>query len=375
MCKAVNGRHARLRDGPREGHPGPAAVAADGAIEPWATAIRNRSGWTCAYIEKHLQALRHPLDVPLNKLAPPPARRPAARQRREDRVPLQGSASEYRFQSRVEGILNTLARRLKETKSEDARAYYMKYFSDRICSDCGGDRLRAEARHVRVDGHGIVDLSRMPVGTPRRDPGGLALEGSRQRVAADLIREIRTRLRFLINVGLDYLTLDRLGPSLSGGESQRIRLASQVGTELTGVTYVLDEPSIGLHPEGQHPADPDLQHLRDLGNTVVVVEHDRETIHSADHVIDFARGRASTAARWSSPGRPAKLCRSRASLTGQYCPAGGRSRCPRSGGSPAATGWCCAAPATHNLKGIDCRIPWACSLSSPACPGAGRARW
>ncbi len=373
MCKPCNGLGTRFEMDPAKVIPDRRLSLADGAVEPWASAIRNRHGWTWRYIENICQHFGIPLDVPLNKL--PPAQLEVLLHGSGEKIEFhfKGTSSEYRFQSRVEGILNTLARRLKETKSEDARAYYMKYFSDRICSDCGGDRLRAEARHVRVGGHGIVDLSRMPVGRLDETLADLALEGSRQRVAADLIREIRTRLRFLINVGLDYLTLDRLGPSLSGGESQRIRLASQVGTELTGVTYVLDEPSIGLHQKDNLQLIQTLQHMRDLGNTVVVVEHDRETILSADHVIDFGPGAGIHGGEVVFAGTPAQLRRSRPSLTGQYLSGRREIPLPKERRRPSRDWLVLRGARTHNLKGIDCRIPLGVLTFITGVSGAGKS--
>jgi excinuclease ABC subunit A len=374
MCKPCNGLGTRFEMDPEKVIPDRSLSLAGGAIEPWATAIRNRSGWTWRYIENICRHYGIPLDVPLDRL-PEDQLQILLHGSGGEKIEfhLRGATSEYRFHSRVEGILNTLARRLKQTQSEDARTYYMKYFSDRVCSDCGGDRLRAEARHVRIDGRTIVDMSRMSVGRLDETLAGLALAGSRQQVAGELLREIRNRLRFLINVGLDYLTLDRLGPSLSGGESQRIRLASQVGTELTGVTYVLDEPSIGLHQKDNIQLIHTLQRLRDLGNTVVVVEHDRETIQSADHVIDFGPGAGIHGGEVVFAGTPARLGRSRKSLTGRYL--SGRREIPlTTERRRPGKGWLVLRGArTHNLKSVDCRIPLGTLTFVTGVSGAGKS--
>ena len=189
-----------------------------------------------------------------------------------------------------EGVLNLLTRRMRETSSDRARRYYARFFSSRSCRACGGTRLRPEALAVNVGDHTIADVSSMSIEDALGFMGNLELEGAALVIGAELLKEIRNRLRFLADVGLGYLSLDRLAPSLSGGESQRIRLASQIGSELTGVIYILDEPSIGLHPRDNGKLLEALHRLRDIGNTVVVVEHDRETIESADHVLDFGPG-------------------------------------------------------------------------------------
>jgi excinuclease ABC subunit A len=183
-----------------------------------------------------------------------------------------------------------MMRRMRETQSEDMRQYYQRFLSNRPCSACGGRRQRTEALGVEVGGKSIPEATAMSVTEVGAFFGGLSLKGNEARIAEELLKEIRSRLRFLQNVGLGYLTLDRPAPSLSGGEGQRIRLASQIGSELTGVIYVLDEPSIGLHQRDNKKLLAALKHLRDIGNTVVVVEHDREAMEEADWLIDFGPG-------------------------------------------------------------------------------------
>src|SRR5216684_583539 len=197
------------------------------------------------------------------------------------------------YKTSFEGIIPMLMRRYKETTSESMRKHYLRYFSDKACSACRGERLRPESRAVTIGdvgdrkGKSIVDVSRMTIEAATRFMQELPLSGNDAVVAAELLKEIGNRLRFLLDVGLGYLTLDRPGPSLSGGESQRIRLASQMGSELTGVIYILDEPSIGLHQRDNARLLATLKKLRDLGNSVVVVEHDEETMQAADWLIDF----------------------------------------------------------------------------------------
>src|SRR5512143_1441551 len=198
------------------------------------------------------------------------------------------------------------------------RRYYMRYFSDKPCQTCGGERLRPESRAVRIRGRGIVDLSRLTIQEAHAWLAALGLQGNEAKIADELLKEIRNRLKFLLDVGLGYLTLDRPGPSLSGGESQRIRLASQMGSELTGVLYILDEPSIGLHQRDNGKLLATLKRLRDVGNSVIVVEHDEETMEAADWLVDFGPGAGAHGGEIVAQGTPAEVKRDPASLTGAY---------------------------------------------------------
>src|SRR5690606_10855525 len=174
-------------------------------------------------------------------------------------------------------------RRYRETDSAVVREELAKYINTRTCPDCGGARLRREARHVRVAGKTLYDIACWPLGTALDFFRALRLPGAKGQIAERVVHEVATRLEFLVNVGLDYLTLERSAETRSGGESQRIRLASQIGSGLTGVLYVLDEPSIGLHQRDNARLIETLKRLRDLGNSVIVVEHDEEAIREADH--------------------------------------------------------------------------------------------
>lgn len=196
-----------------------------------------------------------------------------------------------------EGILPNLERRYRETESATVREELAKFLSTQPCPDCHGTRLRREARHVWVGDRTLPAITAMPVGEACEYAAGLSLTGRRGEIAAKILKEIRDRLQFLVNVGLDYLTLDRSADTLSGGEAQRIRLASQIGAGLVGVMYILDEPSIGLHQRDNERLLGTLTHLRNLGNTVIVVEHDEDAIRLADYVVDIGPGAACTAAR------------------------------------------------------------------------------
>ena len=217
-----------------------------------------------------------------------------------------------------EGIVPSLERRHRETDSLVVREELAKYLNTKTCPACGGTRLRLEARNVKVAGRAIFEVSAMPLKQGLEFFTKLKLAGSRQSIAERIAGEISSRLSFLNNVGLDYLSLDRSADTLSGGEAQRIRLASQIGSGLTGVMYVLDEPSIGLHQRDNGRLLDTLKHLRDLGNTVIVVEHDEEAINAADHVVDMGPGAGEHGGEVVAEGAPEAIRKNPASLTGQY---------------------------------------------------------
>ena len=217
-----------------------------------------------------------------------------------------------------EGIIPGLERRYRETESQTVREELAKFINARECPECGGTRLCREARHVTVNGETIFAISAWPLRQAKQFFDGMELTGHKQSIAERIIREISSRLQFLNNVGLDYLSLDRSADTLSGGEAQRIRLASQIGSGLTGVMYVLDEPSIGLHQRDNERLLDTLRHLRDLGNSVIVVEHDQDAILLADHVVDMGIGAGEHGGCVVAEGTPTAIQANSASLTGQY---------------------------------------------------------
>ena len=227
-----------------------------------------------------------------------------------------GSAQRRRHA--FEGIMPNLERRWRESKSGAVHEELGKYRGSRPCPDCKGSRLNTHARAVLIDGRSIAELTQLTVGHALAHFGALQLAGWRATVAERIVREVSQRLRFLADVGLDYLGLDRAADTLSGGETQRIRLASQVGSGLTGVMYILDEPSIGLHQRDNERLLGTLRRLRDLGNTVIVVEHDEDAIRSADHVVDLGPGAGIHGGQVVAQGTPAQIAASPHSLTGRY---------------------------------------------------------
>jgi len=217
-----------------------------------------------------------------------------------------------------EGIIPNLERRYRGSDSAAVREELAKFISNSTCPTCNGTRLRTEARHVRVGSHTLHEISRLPLGEARNYFNCLQLTGAKAQVADKILKEITARLSFLINVGLDYLCLERSAETLSGGEAQRIRLASQIGSGLTGVMYVLDEPSIGLHQRDNDRLLETLKNLRDMGNTVLVVEHDEDAIRSADFVIDIGPGAGVHGGAIVAQGTPAEVSANPLSMTGDY---------------------------------------------------------
>ncbi|MBK8480462.1 MAG: excinuclease ABC subunit UvrA [Proteobacteria bacterium] len=372
MCPTCNGLGRALEIDPALVVPDPSRSIRGGALEPWAATMERGSGWSFGIF----QALERQHGLDLDR---PWAELPAAQRElvlhgtgeAELRVRWRGARSTGQWRTRFEGVVPTLMRRLRETKSDAMRDYYQRFLSDHACRDCAGSRLRPESRAVRVAGLSLPELVALPVGRATERLQGLALTGADATIAGELLKEIGARLDFLRAVGLDYLTLERPGPTLAGGEAQRIRLASQLGSELSGVTYVLDEPSIGLHQRDNRRLIDTLLRLRDGGNTVVVVEHDRETIESADHVVDFGPGAGRAGGKVVFAGSPRALRRAD-TLTGRYL--GGRAKIALPARRRTGHGMLTLVGAReHNLKQVTCDFPLGTFVAVTGVSGAGKS--
>ncbi len=275
-----------------------------------------------------------------------------------------------------EGLMNTMMRRYSQTQSEHQKKFYAGFMSSQACNQCRGQRLKPEVLHVRIEGHSIIDITEMTIGQAHTFLRGLKLAGNRKLIAEELIKEIVNRLGFLINVGLDYLTLSRKGPTLSGGESQRIRLASQVGSELTGVLYILDEPSIGLHQRDNIKLLQTLCHLRDIGNSLIVIEHDRETMETADWIVDMGPGAGLLGGEIVSQGTFHQICRDDNSPTGRFLSGKAVIEIPHQRCTPRKAGnrWVeIKKAAENNLDRIDVRIPLGLLVAVTGVSGAGKS--
>ena len=272
-----------------------------------------------------------------------------------------------------EGVIPSLERRYRETDSSVVREELAKHLNTRACPECGGTRLRREARHVRILDKTLFEVSRWPLRKTLDFYKNLQLEGARGQVAERIVREIANRLEFLVNVGLDYLALERSAETLSGGEGQRIRLASQIGSGLTGVMYVLDEPSIGLHQRDNARLIETLKRLRDLGNSVIVVEHDAEAIRAADHVVDMGPGAGEAGGHIVAEGPPAEIISNPQSLTGRYLAGALTIEVPRLRNRPNSNRLVVRGATGNNLKGIDLALPLGLLVCVTGVSGSGKS--
>ena len=372
MCIDCNGLGSSLEVDPELVVPNPELTIADGAIEPWGDRS-GKTGWTGQIISALKKELGIPLDRPWKSLTP--------RQREivlygtgDKRVTVswEGKHGGGSWAIRFPGVVNSIKRRMEETTSESMRQWYARYFREARCRACKGQRLRPESRAVFVAGKSLVDVTAMTVSGAAEHFATMALTGARAHIAAEILKEVRTRLGFLLNVGLDYLTLERTAATLSGGEAQRIRLASQLGSELSGVMYVLDEPSIGLHQRDNLRLIATLRRLRDLGNSVLVVEHDHETIEAADYVVDFGPGAGREGGHVVSAGTPPQVAADPRSLTGKFLSGVERIEVPAQRRVP--TGWIELRGARdHNLKNVDVKFPLGVLVAVTGVSGAGKS--
>jgi excinuclease ABC subunit A len=374
MCLSCNGLGQRELVDPRLVIPDPSLSIRDGAIAPWAPAMARGEGWTARIVDGVSRAFRVNLDMPWSKI-------PRAKQKlvlygvEGQKIAIrwgkEGSLNSGTWGMRYEGIVKNLERKFHETDSDAARDLVRRYLRVRPCESCGGRRLKRESLSVFLGGKTIADVTHMTVADAAAHVASLELSPSERAIGETALREVQSRLKFLLDVGLEYLALERGGPTLSGGEAQRIRLASQLGSELSGVMYVLDEPSIGLHPRDNARLIATLRRLRDLGNTVIVVEHDEETIRAADHVVDFGPGAGHLGGRVTFEGTPDALVSSE-SLTGQYL--GGRQRIEVPGERRTPRAWLEVKKAReHNLRGIDVRFPLGVLTAVTGVSGAGKS--
>ena len=373
MCPDCNGLGTRVAIDPALVVPDESKSIDGGALAPWGESVSEKTGWAHGFRGQLIKAMAIDTSKPWRKLA-----------KRDRTLVLHGSGEQtYRVQwksksgrgtldIRWEGLLPRLMRRFGSTQSDRAKRWYGQFMGDTPCSSCNGMRLRAESAAVRVGGKTIVEISALTVEAARAFFRAMKLEGAAGEIVTEILKEIGSRLNFLTAVGLGYLSLDRPGPSLSGGESQRIRLASQVGSELTGVIYILDEPSIGLHQRDNKRLLTTLERMRDIGNTVVVVEHDEETIRTADHVIDFGPGAGVAGGRIVHAGTPQSLEKSRKSLTGAYLSRRKAIALPKQRRLPSGS-LVLREVSANNLREIDVSFPLGVLTAVTGVSGAGKS--
>ncbi|HLC41702.1 MAG TPA: excinuclease ABC subunit UvrA, partial [Methylomirabilota bacterium] len=354
-CAECGGLGTRWELDPSLVVPNPNRSIAQGALAPWA----NRES---AYFRQTMQLLskrhRFSLETPWKKL-----------KKEVQNVILHGNGGSGGF----EGVLKVLDRRYRETSSEEMRQEIERFMSLRQCPSCEGQRLRPESRSVLIHGESIAQISELSIKEAAKLFDELTLSERELAIARRVLKEIRERLGFLQNVGLEYLTLDRASASLSGGEGQRIRLATQIGSSLVGVLYILDEPSIGLHQRDNRRLLATLKRLRDLGNTVLVVEHDEETIRSADYVIDLGPGAGEQGGEVVAVGTPDEIVANKKSLTGRYLARELQIPTPKIRRRPNGKFLTVHGPREHNLKGMPVKIPLGTLTCITGVSGSGKS--
>ncbi|MCL2600910.1 MAG: excinuclease ABC subunit UvrA, partial [Treponema sp.] len=333
------------------------------------------SAWYASRFKALAKHYSFSLDVPLEKLS-----------KKAMDVIMHGSDDEIRikyrnrdgtggfdYDKRFPGVLEDLKRRYMETQSPGVKEWLEKFMSQKPCEDCGGKRLRPEVLAVTVEGKNIHDLSALSVKDTLAFFGGLRLGQSDAKIARQILKEISARLGFMQNVGLDYLSLERKAATLSGGEAQRIRLATQIGSSLVGVLYILDEPSIGLHQRDNQRLIDTLLYLRDLGNTLIVVEHDEQTLRTADHIVDLGPGAGVHGGNVVAQGTPDEVMRVRESLTGQYLAGTLTMEIPAERRPGNGNFIRLAGVKEHNLKNIDVEIPLGVFTCITGVSGSGKS--
>ena len=368
-CKDCDGLGTKFFFDPELIVPDPSKSLQNSAVVAYGAMDRYRQ----IHLIQSARALRIPLTKPWSDLTDQQKETILQGSDRSINFHWEGGRGSWDYEGKYHGVIPELNRLYRQTKSHNVREHLEQWMNQVDCPACGGGRLRPESLAVTIGGLGIHEVNRLSIGRTLEFFNGLDLDERDTEIARPILKEVRERLRFLVNVGLDYLTLDRQAGTLAGGEAQRIRLATQIGSQLVGVLYILDEPSIGLHQRDNRRLLETLEQLRDLGNTVIVVEHDRETIERADHIIDLGPRAGRHGGEVVATGSPAQVRRVKKSLTGQYL-AGSLSiplpeeRRKGNGGAVTVRG-----ARGNNLKSIDVAFPLGRFICVTGVSGSGKS--
>jgi excinuclease ABC subunit A len=369
-CPHCTGLGSRLEVDPELVIPNRRLTLAEGAIRPWAKTT-SRMNWYSKLLEGVAKAYGFSLDTPIADMKPTELKI-VLYGAPDQQISLRGPGGRT-YHTNYEGVIPNMERRYHDTDSDFVRKEIEKYMAERECPVCHGQRLKPEILAITIDGKSIVDLTRLSIGDAFSLFTDLKLSGREAQIAVQILKEIKARLSFLRDVGLEYLTLDRSANTLAGGEAQRIRLATQIGSSLMGVLYILDEPSIGLHQRDNDRLIATLERLRDLGNTVIVVEHDEDTIRASKYVIDIGPAAGEHGGQVVAAGTPDEVAANPASLTGQYLSGTKHIVTPakrRPGNRKSIT---VKGAREHNLRGIDVEIPLGRLVSVTGVSGSGKS--
>jgi excinuclease ABC subunit A len=371
-CPECNGLGSKLEIDPELVVPNPELTLNEGAIVPWSKSTTKEN-----YYQQMLQAVSNhfgfSMDIPFQDL-----------DEKYQKAILYGSTERiefsfkrknrsYRVNRKFEGVISRMERIYLETKSNYMRSYMGQFMSDHNCPVCDGSRLRPESRSVTIGQKSVAEVVEMPIKESQLFFQGLELTTREEFIAKEVLKEINERLKFLVNVGLDYITLSRSSGTLSGGEAQRIRLATQIGSGLVGVLYILDEPSIGLHQRDNVRLIETLKRLRDIGNTLIVVEHDEETILSADYVVDVGPGAGEHGGKVVATGSPAQIMQNTDSITGNYLSRREFVELPKKRRIPNGNHITIRGAQQNNLRNIDVEIPLGVFSCITGVSGSGKS--
>jgi excinuclease ABC subunit A len=373
-CTTCQGLGVKLEIDPDLVIPNKRLTLAEGAIRPW-TRTNAHSTWYLRILEAVGKEHHFSINAPVEKLSKETLDMILNGTGNQQYLASGHTGKVQQYLTTFEGVIPSLSRRYRETDSEFIRSEINKYMVEKICPACHGKRLKPEVLAITIDSKSIIDLTRLAINRTVDFFNQLSgkLNDKEQQIAKQILKEIRERLKFLVDVGLDYLTLDRNASTLAGGEAQRIRLATQIGSGLMGVIYILDEPSIGLHQRDNHKLLETLKNLRDLGNSIIVVEHDRDTMLAADFLVDIGPGAGERGGEIIAQGTPADIMENKNSLTGLYLknikkiPQPAERRISHNGFLKIVKA------SEYNLKNIDVKIPLGLFVCVTGVSGSGKS--
>ncbi|WP_097027295.1 excinuclease ABC subunit UvrA [Clostridium peptidivorans] len=346
----------------------------EGAVLPWANSVLREDSWTYGILKSLAKEYHFKLDTPIEKLPPEIVNillYGLGGERIKVRYTKDGTATD--FYHAFEGIINTLRRRYFETNSDSIKQEVEVYMSNNHCPKCKGARLKPEALAVTVGGKNVHEFAEMPIKEELDFVNSLEFTEKEKIISNQILKEIRSRLNFLIDVGLDYLNLARTAGTLSGGEAQRIRLATQIGSSLVGVLYILDEPSIGLHQRDNDRLISTLEHLRDIGNTLIVVEHDEDTMRAADYIVDIGPGAGEHGGEIVAEGPIDDIIKNEKSITGQYLSGKKKIELPSERRKPSGNYITIKGAKENNLKNVNVKFPLGVLTCVTGVSGSGKS--